>query len=61
MSYDSACEVLAAYFLRTHDRVDLAPQLAQHIQNEIENWIESEIQTPPEPYNRRHVWQEDYE
>jgi predicted Zn-ribbon and HTH transcriptional regulator len=39
MSYDRRCENLAYMFLIDHQRTDLAPQLAQVIQDAIEVWI----------------------
>jgi hypothetical protein len=45
MAYDQACFDLAEYFL--HDEPDLrgkTAELAQSIQNEVENWIGYELQ-----------------
>ena len=40
MSYDPACEELARHFLSDLARPELAAKLAQHIQTEIEGWLE---------------------
>lgn len=41
-SYDPACGDLARHFLGGLARDALVAQLAQHIQNEIEGWLEYE-------------------
>lgn len=41
MSYDEKCFELAGYFLPETSRVELQEQLAQAIQDAIEDWLES--------------------
>lgn len=45
MSYDSACEVLARHFLPDTAPERLVTELAQRIQDEIEDWLEYEAAT----------------
>lgn len=40
MSYDPACETLAEYFLGSMAPDRLKRALAQHIQDDVESWIE---------------------
>ena len=42
MSYDPACEQLAWHFLPPSVSERLAKELAQHIQDEIEDWLANE-------------------
>lgn len=44
MSYDPKCEELAEHFLTPHTALELRHELAQHIQDEIEIWLEIEQQ-----------------
>lgn len=44
MAYDPQCELLAEYFLRKYDtglfdRITITHDLAQHIQDAIEEWF----------------------
>ena len=50
MSYDPACEELARYFLSDLARPELAAKLAQHIQDQIEEWIKYEADAKPVYY-----------
>ncbi len=47
VSYDSKCLDLAKAFIEDHPLIpsESADELAQHIQNEIEDWIE-DAETP---------------
>lgn len=38
-TYDSACEILAEYFLGTERNSDEVRDLAQHVQDAVEEWI----------------------
>lgn len=40
MSYDLACEELARHFMGERAPEKLTAELAQHIQTEIEDWLE---------------------
>ena len=42
-SYDEECEVLARHFLSDLSREDLSRDLAQTIQDKVEEWIDREI------------------
>jgi hypothetical protein len=42
MAYDPKCQELAEYFLPSMASERLRSELAQHIQDEIEVWMESE-------------------
>ncbi len=44
MAYDQACLDLARHFLSDLAREETAGRLAQYIQDEIEDWIASEIE-----------------
>lgn len=52
MSYDPACETLARHFLGASSE-RLAKELAQHIQDEVESWIESEAERLAEAIERK--------
>ncbi len=41
--YDSQCGDLARYFLGDKVRPELVQELAQHIQDEIEDWLNVQI------------------
>jgi len=43
MAYDPNCLDLAQHFLGDLVSNDLASKLAQHIQDEVESWFETEI------------------
>jgi hypothetical protein len=45
-AYDAACEALAEYFLTDTSRKDLAPDLAQHIQEAVEDWVSLNFEEP---------------
>lgn len=51
--YDSACEVLARHFLSDLAEPALIKELAQHIQDEIENWIEDRTVPPAPPSSKQ--------